>query len=225
LGNTRAAVSARVIYPQHSPPANRRAFCFWVWALIARAHTESGMPTERTHFVWQIPESVHWTYGLLVRLPLLAMNLFVLTSLPPDFRIFQNWRHGCFPASPKAQGEATKRSIYSEEQMGCALLLAESETQVVDVCCQIGVSGATKDTWKRKLGNLGMTEFKRRVPTPISYGTIDCTPSALLLANWRPHTGAKYALFGAKRVVHRQNRTNPCWHDACLVVCSMKSDL
>ncbi|MDM0064987.1 transposase [Variovorax sp. J31P207] len=40
--------------------------------------------------------------------------------------------------------------------------MAESGTPVVvDVCRQIGVSEATYYTWKKKFGDLGVTELKR----------------------------------------------------------------
>lgn len=54
-----------------------------------------------------------------------------------------------------------KRSRFSEEQIAYALRLAESGTSVVDVCRQIGVSEATYYTWKKKFGDLGVTELKR----------------------------------------------------------------
>ena len=54
-----------------------------------------------------------------------------------------------------------KRSRFSEEQIAYALRLAESGTPVVDVCRQIGVSEATYYTWKKKFGDLGVTEIKR----------------------------------------------------------------
>jgi putative transposase len=54
-----------------------------------------------------------------------------------------------------------KRSRFSEEQIAYALRLAESGTPVVDVCRQIGVSAATYYTWKKKFGDLGVTELKR----------------------------------------------------------------
>ena len=54
-----------------------------------------------------------------------------------------------------------KRSRLSEEQIAYALRLAESGTAVVDVCRQIGVSEATYYTWKKKFGDLGVTELKR----------------------------------------------------------------
>jgi putative transposase len=60
-----------------------------------------------------------------------------------------------------AQGEAIKRSKFSEEQIAHALRLAESGTPVVDVCRQIGVSEVTYYTWKKKFGNLGVSELRR----------------------------------------------------------------
>ena len=54
-----------------------------------------------------------------------------------------------------------KRSRFSEEQIAYALRLADSGTSVVDVCRQIGVSEATYYTWKKKYGDLGVTELKR----------------------------------------------------------------
>lgn len=54
-----------------------------------------------------------------------------------------------------------KRSRFSEEQIAYALRLAESGTSVVDVCRRIGVSEATYYTWKKKFGDLGVTELKR----------------------------------------------------------------
>ena len=54
-----------------------------------------------------------------------------------------------------------KRSRFSEEQIAYALRLAESGTPVADVCRQIGVSEATYYTWKKKFGDLGVSELKR----------------------------------------------------------------
>ena len=54
-----------------------------------------------------------------------------------------------------------KRSRFTEEQIAYALRLAESGTAVVDVCRQIGVSEATYYTWKKKYGDLGVTELRR----------------------------------------------------------------
>jgi hypothetical protein len=48
-----------------------------------------------------------------------------------------------FSGKPEgAQGEAMKRSSFSEEQIACALRLAESGTPVVDVCRHVrGLEG------------------------------------------------------------------------------------
>ena len=54
-----------------------------------------------------------------------------------------------------------KKSRFTEEQITYALRLAESGTAVVDVCRQIGVSEATYYTWKKKYGDLGVTELRR----------------------------------------------------------------
>ncbi len=54
-----------------------------------------------------------------------------------------------------------KRSRFTEEQIAYALRLADSGTPVVDVYRQIGVSEATYYTWKKKYGDLGVTEVKR----------------------------------------------------------------
>lgn len=53
-----------------------------------------------------------------------------------------------------------KRSRFSEEQIAYALRLAELGAPVVDVCRQI-VSEATYYTWKKKFGDLGVSELKR----------------------------------------------------------------
>lgn len=60
-----------------------------------------------------------------------------------------------------AQGRSKEEGGSSEEQIAYALRLADSGTSVVDVCRQIGVSEATYYTWKKKFGDLGVTELKR----------------------------------------------------------------
>ncbi len=53
-----------------------------------------------------------------------------------------------------------KRSRLSDEQIAYALRQAESGTAVADVCRQQGVSEATFYVWKKKYGNLGVTELR-----------------------------------------------------------------
>ena len=72
----------------------------------------------------------------------------------PEVRLLSGMPEG-------AQGEARKRSRFSEEEIAYALRLTESGTPVVDVCRQIGVSEATYYTWKKKFGDLGVSELKR----------------------------------------------------------------
>ncbi len=54
-----------------------------------------------------------------------------------------------------------KKSRFSEEQIAYALRLADSGTPVVDVCRQIGISEATFYTWKKKYGELGVSELRK----------------------------------------------------------------
>jgi putative transposase len=54
-----------------------------------------------------------------------------------------------------------KKSRFSEEQIAYALRLADSGTAVVDVCRQIGISEATFYTWKKKYGELGVSELRK----------------------------------------------------------------
>nr|AEX00417.1 TnpA3 [Comamonas testosteroni] len=83
-------------------------------------------------------------------------------TFPPISGLFKTRGTVAFRGSPEGvQGEAMKRSRFSEEQIAYALRLAESGTPVIDVCRQIGVSEATYYTWKKKFGDLGVTELKR----------------------------------------------------------------
>lgn len=54
-----------------------------------------------------------------------------------------------------------KKSRFSEEQIAYALRMADDGTPVVDVCRQIGVSEATFYTWKKKYGELGVSELRK----------------------------------------------------------------
>jgi putative transposase len=54
-----------------------------------------------------------------------------------------------------------KKSRFSEEQITFALRQVEAGTSVADVCRQLGVSEATFYVWKKKYGNLGVTELRQ----------------------------------------------------------------
>ncbi|SRR5712692_3839914 len=54
-----------------------------------------------------------------------------------------------------------KKSRFTEEQITFALRQADSGMPVADVCRQLGVSEATFYVWKRKYGNLGVTELRQ----------------------------------------------------------------
>ncbi len=54
-----------------------------------------------------------------------------------------------------------KRSRFSEEQVTYALRQAEGGTPVREVCRQLGVSEATFYVWKKKYGQLGVSELRR----------------------------------------------------------------
>jgi putative transposase len=53
-----------------------------------------------------------------------------------------------------------KRSRFTEEQILYALRQVESGTPVVDICRQLGCSEASFYLWKKRYGNLGLTEIK-----------------------------------------------------------------
>lgn len=52
------------------------------------------------------------------------------------------------------------RAKFSEEQITFALRQHEGGTPVADVCRQIGASEATFYLWKKKYGNLGVSELR-----------------------------------------------------------------
>jgi putative transposase len=56
--------------------------------------------------------------------------------------------------------EDMKKSRYTEEQIAFALRQAEGGTPVADVCRQMGVSEASFYIWKKKYGQLGLTEIR-----------------------------------------------------------------
>ena len=53
-----------------------------------------------------------------------------------------------------------KKSRYTEEQIAFALRQAEGGTPVADVCRRMGVSEASFYVWKKKYGQLGLTEIR-----------------------------------------------------------------
>jgi putative transposase len=53
-----------------------------------------------------------------------------------------------------------KKSKFSEEQIAYALRQADGGTPVGDVCLQLGVSEATSYVWKKKYGQLGLSELR-----------------------------------------------------------------
>ena len=54
-----------------------------------------------------------------------------------------------------------KKSRFTEEQVAYALRQAEAGTQVGDVCRQMGIAEATFYVWKKKYGQLGVTELRK----------------------------------------------------------------
>ncbi len=53
-----------------------------------------------------------------------------------------------------------KKSRYTEEQIAFALRQAEGGSPVADVCRQMSVSEASFYVWKKKYGQLGLTEIR-----------------------------------------------------------------
>jgi putative transposase len=54
-----------------------------------------------------------------------------------------------------------KKSKYSEEQIAYALRQTEAGVPVSELCRKMGVAEATFYLWKKKYGNLGVTELRR----------------------------------------------------------------
>ena len=53
-----------------------------------------------------------------------------------------------------------KKTRFTEEQITYALRQVEAGTPPADVCHQLGCSEASFYIWKKRYGNLGMTEVK-----------------------------------------------------------------
>ena len=54
-----------------------------------------------------------------------------------------------------------KKSRFTDEQIVFALRQAESGTPIEEVCRKIGVSQQTFYRWKKKFGDLGVTELRK----------------------------------------------------------------
>jgi len=54
-----------------------------------------------------------------------------------------------------------KRSRFTEEKILYALRQVEAGTPVADMCRQLGCSEASFYLWKKRYGNLGLTEIKK----------------------------------------------------------------
>ena len=54
-----------------------------------------------------------------------------------------------------------KKSRFTDEQIVFALRQAESGTPIEEVCRKLGVSQQTFYRWKKKFGDLGVTELRK----------------------------------------------------------------
>jgi len=54
-----------------------------------------------------------------------------------------------------------KKTKFTEAQIVFALRQAENGVKVEEVCRKLGISDATFYNWKKKYGNLGVTELKK----------------------------------------------------------------
>lgn len=55
-----------------------------------------------------------------------------------------------------------RTSKYTDEQTVAALRQAEAGTPAVDICRKLGVTETTLYRWKRRFGDLGVTEVRER---------------------------------------------------------------
>ena len=54
-----------------------------------------------------------------------------------------------------------RKSKYTDEQIAFALRQAEGGTRVSEICRKMGISEATFFNWKKKYGDLGVSELRR----------------------------------------------------------------
>lgn len=54
-----------------------------------------------------------------------------------------------------------KRSKFTEEQIAFALHQADTGVSVEEVCRKVGFSQATFYAWKKKFGDMGVSELRR----------------------------------------------------------------
>lgn len=54
-----------------------------------------------------------------------------------------------------------KKSKFTEAQIVFAIRQSESGTRIDEICRQLGISQATFYNWKKKYGDLGVSELKR----------------------------------------------------------------
>jgi len=55
-----------------------------------------------------------------------------------------------------------KKSRFTEEQITFALRQADAGTAVAEVCRKMGISEGTFYVWKKRYGNLGVTELRQQ---------------------------------------------------------------
>lgn len=53
-----------------------------------------------------------------------------------------------------------RTSKFTDEQIVAALRQAEAGTTAVDICRKLGVTETTFNSWKRRFGDLGVTEVR-----------------------------------------------------------------
>lgn len=80
---------------------------------------------------------------------------------PPNSGLFKTRGTVAFRQARRSARRSNEEVEIFRRAIAYALRLAESGTPVVDVYRQIDVSEPTYYTWKKKFGDLGVTELKR----------------------------------------------------------------